>query len=60
MKAKSKELDVDFIGGQGSLTREEEIQITEYLKSQKLLRTKKWSRQFKGLSERTKVIEKKQ
>jgi hypothetical protein len=41
MKNKSKELDVDFIGGQGSLTKEEEKQISEFLKSQKLLRDKK-------------------
>ncbi len=41
MKNKTKELDVDFIGGQGSLTKEEEKQISEFLKSQKLLQDKK-------------------
>jgi len=30
---KKKELDVDFIGGQGSLTKEEEKIISEFLKS---------------------------
>lgn len=41
MKTKSKELDVDFIGGQGSLTKDEERKISEYLKSQKLQKSKK-------------------
>jgi len=40
-KSKSKELDVDFIGGQGPLTKEEEQKISEYLRSQKLLRAKR-------------------
>ncbi len=39
-KNKAKELDVDFIGGQGSLTKDEERQISEFLKAQKLLRAK--------------------
>ena len=38
MKNKTKELDVDFIGGQGSLTKDEEKRISEYIKAQKLLR----------------------
>ena len=41
MKNKAKELDVDFIGGQGSLTKEEEKQISEFITSQKLLGDKK-------------------
>ncbi len=40
MKNKVKELDVDFIGGQGSLTKDEERQISEFIKAQKLLRVK--------------------
>ena len=40
MKNKTTELDVDFIGGQGSLTKEEERAISEYLKSKRKLRTK--------------------
>ena len=31
MKAKKKELGVDYIGGQGSLTLAEEESITQYL-----------------------------
>lgn len=41
MKKESTELDVDFIGGQGSLTKSEEQAISEFIKAQKLLRTKK-------------------
>ena len=37
----SKELGVDFIGGQGSLTKSEEKAISEFIKSQKLLQAKK-------------------
>lgn len=40
MKNKAIELDVDFIGGQGSLTKDEERQISEFIKAQKLLRAK--------------------
>ena len=35
MKAKKKELQVDYIGGQGSLTIVEEEAITEYLSKAK-------------------------
>jgi hypothetical protein len=41
MKTKTKELNVDFIGGQGPLTKEEELAVSEYIKNQKLLRDKK-------------------
>lgn len=41
MKNKTPELDVDFIGGQETLSREEEIQISNYIQSQKILREKK-------------------
>lgn len=41
MKRISKELDVDFIGGQGPLTKDEEQAISEYIKKQKLLKAKK-------------------
>ena len=40
MKNKATELDVDFIGGQGSLTKDEEKRISEFIKAQKLLRAK--------------------
>jgi len=55
MKAKSKELDVDFIGGQDPLTKDEEKQISEYLRSQKLLRSQKQRRTTKGIAKRNKV-----
>lgn len=54
MRNKSTELDVDFIGGQGSLTQNEEQAISEYIKSQKLLRIKKQVRNTKP-STRTKL-----
>jgi hypothetical protein len=41
MKNKSIELDVDFIGGQGPLTKVEEQAISEFIKAQKLIRVKK-------------------
>jgi len=41
VKSKIIELDVDFIGGQGSLTKDEEKQISEFMRSQKLMRDKK-------------------
>jgi hypothetical protein len=41
MKNKSKELDVDFIGGQGPMTQDEALAISEFIKAQKILRNKK-------------------
>ena len=38
---KSIELDVDFIGGQGPMTKEEEKAISEFIIAQKLLWSKK-------------------
>lgn len=35
MKNKQKELDVDFIGGQGPMTKEEELTITEFIRADK-------------------------
>ncbi len=54
MKNKSTELDVDFIGGQGPLTKSEEQAISEFIKSKKLLRIKKQVRKTKTTA-RTKV-----
>jgi hypothetical protein len=48
MKRKSAELDVDFIGGQNPMTKEEENSISEFLKAQKLLRAKKLIRSAKA------------
>ena len=41
MKSKATELDVDFIGGQGPLTKSEEEAISKFIKTQKLLAAKK-------------------
>lgn len=35
MKTRKKELDVDFIGGSGPLTKEEEKRISDIIKSRK-------------------------
>ena len=35
------ELDVDFIGGHQSMTKEEELAISEFIKARKLLRANK-------------------
>lgn len=40
MKTKKIELDVDFIGGQGSLTKLEDKEISDFLKNRKLSRRK--------------------
>lgn len=55
MKYKSKELDVDFIGGENPMTKEEEKAISEFIKAQKLLRAKKQIRSNKT-SRRNKSI----
>jgi hypothetical protein len=54
-KNKSTELDVDFIGGQGPLTKSEEQAISEFIKAQKLLRINKQVRKTKT-TVRKKVI----
>ena len=41
MKHKSKELEVDYIGGENPMTKEEEKAISEFIKARKLLRDKK-------------------
>ena len=56
MKTKSKELDVDFIGGQGSMTKEEEKQISEFLKNQKHLRNTKLRPTKKEVAKRKKAV----
>ena len=55
MKNKATELDVDFIGGQGSLTKDEEKRISEFIQAQKLLRVKQQIRRTRT-SPRTKVV----
>ncbi len=46
MKNKSTELDVDFIGGQGPLTKAEEQAVSAFIKSQKLPKAKKQIRKL--------------
>lgn len=41
MKSKLKELDVDFVGGQDPLTREEEKAISDFFRKQKEARKPK-------------------
>ena len=52
MKQKSKELDVDYIGGQDPMTKEEENAISEFIKVQKLLRAQKQTRSTKTIPKR--------
>lgn len=49
---KRKELDVDFIGGQGPLTKEEEKAISDFIKSRK---TKKGQVPLKKTARRKKL-----
>ena len=55
MKSKKTELDVDFIGGQGPLTKEEELTISEYIKKRKLLISKEKQRKEKLTATKKKV-----
>jgi len=36
MKLTKKELDIDFIGGQGAMTKEEQSQVSAFIKAAKL------------------------
>ena len=47
MKQRNNELDVDFIGGQGSLTKAEEKAISEFIKAEKEKRALKKRRTTK-------------
>ena len=47
MKTKKVELDVDFIQGTTSLTKEEEKTVSEYIKNSKSKKTKKTSHKAK-------------
>ena len=40
MKNKPSELDVDFIGGEGPLTKDEEKTISDFIRKQKILKNK--------------------
>ncbi len=52
MKNKSKELNVDFIGGQGPMTKDEELAISKFIKTQKDLQKKKQPGVAKPTSQR--------
>ncbi len=47
MKNKLKELNVDFIGGQDPMTKEEEFAISEFLRADKEKRTLTTLREIK-------------
>jgi hypothetical protein len=47
MKTKKIELDVDFIGGQTALTKEEELAISAFIKKNKTKKTKRSSNKTK-------------
>jgi hypothetical protein len=51
MKTKKTDLEVDFIGGQGSLTLAEEKALNEYFKKHKLTPSRKLT---KALTRKTK------
>jgi len=53
MKTKKVELDVDFIGGQTSLTKEEEKAISNFLSKGKLKKKKSSSRKKVEIKETT-------
>ncbi len=44
MKQRKNELDVDFIGGEGTLTKKEEKSISEFIKASKESRGKQTTR----------------
>lgn len=52
MKPKKKDLKVDYIGGEGSLTLAEEEAITQYLTKNKV-KSKKPKKQLKSLRQHT-------
>ena len=52
MKRKKQELDVDFIGGAGPLTKEEESAISQFLESRKQKTSAKKHSTQNGFSKR--------
>jgi len=48
MKPKIKELDVDFIGGQEAMSKEEELAISEFITARKMAYAKKNVRNAKA------------
>jgi hypothetical protein len=56
MKNKKIELDVDFIGSQEALTREEEKNLSDYFKKQKLVSQKRHLKTSSKTSKHSKTI----
>jgi hypothetical protein len=56
MKTKKTELDVDFIGGQSSLTIAEEKALSEFFKQRKTSSTTTKAKQRRSSSKRKKVL----
>jgi hypothetical protein len=52
MKHKSIELDVDYIGGQDPMTKEEEKAISEFIKAHKSLNPNKQIKKTKAVRQR--------
>ena len=55
MKTKKIELDVDFIGGQGSLTVEEEKALDDFFRQRKLTSKKSVARRQNQTTKRSKA-----
>lgn len=55
MKKKSVELDVDFIGGQDKLTKEEELALSNYFAQKRIERTRILSRKPTDKKKKVKV-----
>lgn len=53
MKTKQKELDVDFIGGQGPMKKEEELAISEFIRAEKEKRRLQAQRKAKTKTHRS-------
>jgi hypothetical protein len=56
MKTNKIDLDLDFIGGQGSLTKTEEKELSDFFKSRKLSTRTKIIRQQIGINTHPNVI----
>jgi hypothetical protein len=56
MKSKKTEIDMDFIGGEGSLTVEEEKALSDFFKQKKLTFKKALVKRHQKKTKRPKVI----
>jgi hypothetical protein len=56
MKTNKIDLDLDFIGGQGSLTKTEEKELSDFFKSRKLSARTKTIRKQVGTDTRPNVV----